>query len=165
MTLGPELSVGFLHYKEKTTAGSIIGVRMNIPWREHVELYLGAGLGTGALLHSRDVRKRSAILSVKVHGGVSMIFDKWPGGFDFGMYWVGEDLSGGASPQGSAFGLELGGYYPFADGRGRVSFTLLPGVGTGRELDVSQDGNTLSIGFREFLLPAMGAEVGISYRF
>jgi hypothetical protein len=163
LTLGPEVSVGFLHYKGITSSGATIGARLDVPWRDHFGLYLGAGIGIGALFMKEERVKAAA--SLKVHGGVSMIFDRWPGGFDFGMYWVGENLSGGASPQGSAFGLEIAGYYPFMDGRGRITFALLPGLGTGRELDVSTEGNIITVGFREFLLPAMGAQFGISYRF
>lgn len=163
LTLGPELSAGFLYYGGKTTSGVTLGVRLDIPWRDHFELYAGAGIGVGALLlHEEPVK---AVASLRVHGGVSMIFDHWPGGFDFGLYWLGDDLSGAASPQGSAFGLEIAGYYPFMDGRGRVTFALLPGLGTGKELQVTQDGNTITIGFREFLLPAVGAEFGVLYRF
>lgn len=163
LTLGPEVSVGFLHYGGQTSSGVMLGARLDIPWREHFELYAGAGIGVGALL-LRDAPAK-AIASLRVHGGISMIFDHWPGGFDFGLYWLGEDLSGGASPQGSAFGLEIAGYYPFMDGRGRITFALLPGLGTGSELEVTQEGNTITIGLRKFLLPALGAEFGILYRF
>lgn len=163
LTLGPEVSVGFLYYWGRTTAGMTVGARLDVPWREHFELYVGGGIGVGALL-VKEERARAAA-SVRVHGGISMIFDRWPGGFDFGVFWIGEDLSGGGRASGSAFGAEIAGYYPFLDGRGRVTFALLPGIGVGKELEVTTEGNTITIGLREFLLPAVGTEFGVMYRF
>ena len=72
LTLGPELSVGFIHYGGKTTSGATLGVRLDFPWRENFELYAGAGIGIGALLLNEEPVK--AVASVREHAGMCMTF-------------------------------------------------------------------------------------------